>query len=100
MDPKFEYLQTAAAQRDRNPDSFASVAEQANAQTGEFLRRLSALTDRLCGGTPPATEAAGHGLVRGLPNGHFEEAADNCRGILMKLEEATRYLDRIERALP
>ena len=100
MAEKALYAPTGVQLRDRNPDSFASVAEQANVQTGEFLRRLGALTDRLCGGTPPSAEMTGGQTLRGIPNGHFEEAADNCRGILLKLEEATRCLDRIERALP
>jgi len=100
MTEKSIYAPIGGTPRDRNPDSFASVAEQANVQTGEFLRRLGALTDRLCGGTPPSAEMTGGQTLRGIPNGHFEEAADNCRGILLKLEEATRCLDRIERALP
>ena len=100
MAAKAHYARNTDVVRDRNPDSFASVAEQANVQTGEFLRRLGALTDRLCGGTPPSSEMTGGQTLRGIPNGHFEEAADNCRSILLKLEEATRCLDRIERALP
>lgn len=100
MTEKSHYAPVGATLRDRNPDSFASIAEQSNAQTGEFLRRLQSLTDRLCGGVPPSAEANGSQTLRGIPNGHFEESADHCRGVLMKLEEAGYCLDRIERALP
>ena len=88
------------AKRDINPDSFASTAEQANERTGDFLRRLESLTDRLCGGVPPSAENVTNGQLRGIPNGYFDEAADHNRSVLMKLETANRCLDRIERALP
>ena len=89
-----------ASIRDPNPDSFASTAEQANDRMGDFLGRLSMLTDRLCGSAPPFNEGGVAISNRGAPNGHFEEAADNSRAIMLKLEAANRCLDRIERALP
>lgn len=93
---------TAAGQakRDINPDSFASVAEQAEGLAGTFLRRLEAITDQLCGGTPPSNENSAGGQLRGIPNGYFDEAADHARSVMSKLELAGRCLDRIERALP
>lgn len=94
------YATATQAKRDSNPDSFASVAEQADGLAGTFLRRLEALTDRLCGGMPPSPEGSATGQLRGLPNGYFDEAADHARSVMSKLELADRCLDRIERALP
>lgn len=94
-------MKTAGVARDRNPDSFASVAEEANSVMADFLSRLGSLTDRLCGPQPPMGENANvKANLSGVPNGHFEEAAGNARAVLMKLEAAGRCLDRIERALP
>ena len=102
MPSEYANQMPTAAKRDVNPDSFASTAEQANGRMGDFLGRLSMLTDRLCGSAPPSGEAGIGGVnsIRGVPNGHFDEAADNSRAIMLKLEAANRCLDRIERALP
>jgi len=88
------------APRDINPESFASVAEQADERASDFFRRLESLTDRLCGGVPQSVESNVGGQLRGLPNGHFDEAAEHSRSVMGKLELANRCLDRIERALP
>jgi len=79
---------------EQNPDTFYAVAEQANGRMSDFLMSLSALTDQLCGGEPPQAEDTSAGL-RGVPNGHFASAADNCRSIMLKLEQANRMLQRV-----
>jgi hypothetical protein len=104
MDPRkyadagsYESIQ---ARRDINPDSFASVAEQADERMSDFLRRLETLTDQLCGGGPATADSAAGGQLRGLPNGYFDTAADHARSVMLKIEQANSCLSRIERALP
>lgn len=86
------------AKLDVNPDSFVNVAEQANDRLGDFMHRLANLVDTLCGPQPPM-EATGQGSIRGVPNGHFDSAADNCRQMLVKIEQANKLLQRIEAKL-
>lgn len=87
---------TYDAKREHNPDAFYNIAEQANGRMGDFLMSLSALTDQLCGGEPPAMNSGGQaGLIKGVPNGHFANATEQCGQIMTKLEQANRLLQRI-----
>ena len=85
--------------KERNPDAFYNVAEQANNRMGDFLVRLSTLTDILCGGQPPSVDTGSAGQLRGIPNGHFANATDQCGQIMVKLEQADRLLERIRSQL-
>lgn len=93
VDPSWLAKQQVMA--DRNPDAFYNIAEQANSRMADFLMSLSALTDQLCGGEPPMGNVGQGGLVKGVPNGHFANATEQCGQIMTKLEQANRLLQRI-----
>lgn len=83
-----------------NPDTFVAHSDDAARCVEQFMARLGAAAERLCGSYPEANSATGENRLRGIPNGHFEQVSDNARRIMTALERGNEMLSRIEKHLP
>jgi hypothetical protein len=79
--------------------TFVDPIAAAHATLVEAVNRLSVVTDRLCGATPP-TQPGVEGKISAVPNGLFDDIADRGRDMLRRSEALHEMIGRIERALP